>query len=49
VEARARHGNDLSIDADDHAHLLVAGILYEHESDFTLTAEDAFELTFSRH
>jgi DNA-binding response OmpR family regulator len=38
----------LCIDADDESRLLVAEILYEHEVDFALTADDAVELAHCR-
>jgi DNA-binding NtrC family response regulator len=39
-----RSGNILCIDAEDESRLLVAEILYEHEVDFALTADDAVQL-----
>jgi DNA-binding response OmpR family regulator len=38
----------LCIDADDESRLLVAEILYEHEVDFALTADDAVQLAHCR-
>jgi DNA-binding response OmpR family regulator len=40
--------NVLCIDADDESRLLVAEILYEHEVDFALTADDAVQLAHCR-
>jgi DNA-binding NtrC family response regulator len=40
--------NILCIDADDHARLLIAELLYERDVDFALTAEDAIQLAHSR-
>ena len=34
----------LCVDADDHSRHLIAELLYEHEVDFALTADDAVEL-----
>jgi DNA-binding NtrC family response regulator len=44
---RANH-NVLCIDADDESRLLVSEILYEHDVDFALTADDAVQLAHSR-
>jgi CheY-like chemotaxis protein len=38
----------LCIDSDDESRLLVAEILYEHEVDFALTADDAVQLAHCR-
>ncbi|MDB5905449.1 MAG: DNA-binding response regulator [Betaproteobacteria bacterium] len=38
----------LCIDAEDESRLLVAEILYEHEVDFALTADDAVQLAHCR-
>src|SRR3982751_5083808 len=38
----------LCIDADDESRLLIAEILYEHEVDFALTADDAVQLAHYR-
>ena len=40
--------NILCVDADDYARLLIAELLYEHEVDFALTADDAVQLAHSR-
>jgi DNA-binding NtrC family response regulator len=45
--ARAGH-NVLCGDADDHARLLIAELLYEHDVDFALTADDAVQLAHCR-
>jgi DNA-binding response OmpR family regulator len=45
----ARTQNILCVDADDTSRLLIAEILYEHEVDFALTADDAVQLARSRH
>ena len=44
----ARTRNVLCVDADDTSRLLIAEILYEHEVDFALTADDAVQLAHSR-
>jgi CheY-like chemotaxis protein len=45
----ARTCNILCVDAEDTSRLLIAEILYEHEVDFALTADDAVQLARSRH
>lgn len=40
--------NILCVDADDYARLLIAELLYEHDVDFALTADDAVQLAHSR-
>jgi DNA-binding NtrC family response regulator len=42
-------GHILCIDADDDSRHLIAELLYEHEVDFALTAEDAVQLAHYRH
>jgi CheY-like chemotaxis protein len=47
--SRARHmRNVLCVDADDESRLLIAEVLYEHDVDFALTADDAVQLAHSR-
>lgn len=38
----------LCVDADDESRHLIAELLYEHEVDFALTADDAIQLAHSR-
>ena len=40
--------NVLCIDAEDDSRLLIAEVLYEHEVDFALTADDAVQLAHCR-
>jgi CheY-like chemotaxis protein len=45
---RTAAGNVLCIDADDESRHLIAELLYEHEVDFALTADDAVQLAHCR-
>lgn len=45
---RSATRNILCIDAEDESRLLIAEILYEHEVDFALTADDAVQLAHYR-